>query len=87
MGDPAQVAKLRNLIDRAYGANDLYTGMGATMDEGGALGGREVMLQPNGTGLKLTPDNHRRVSLGVMTQAQFDALFPPTTGPTSGGTP
>jgi hypothetical protein len=43
------------------------------------------MLEPNGTGLKLTPDNHRQVSLGVMTQAQFDALFPP--GPTSGSAP
>jgi hypothetical protein len=38
------------------------------------------MMKPNGTGLKLTPDNHRLVSLGVLTQAQFDALFPSSTG-------
>jgi hypothetical protein len=81
--DPAQAAKvssLRDIINDLYGANELYTGMGATMGEGGGLGGREIMMQPNGTGLKLTPDNHRRVSLGVMTQAHYDALFPPSGG-------
>ncbi len=73
-----QVTILRGLIDRQYGANDLYTGMGATMREDGQLGGREVMIRPNGTGLALTPDNHRLVSLGVLTREHFDALFPPT---------
>jgi hypothetical protein len=79
--DPAQAARvlsLRDIIDDLYGANELYTGMGATMGEDGGLGGREIMMRPNGTGLKLTPDNHRLVSLGIMTQAQFDALFPPS---------
>jgi hypothetical protein len=80
--DPAQAAKvdsLRDMINDLYGANKLYTGMGATMGEDGGLGGREIMMKPNGTGLALTPDNHRIVSLGIMTQAQFDALFPPST--------
>jgi hypothetical protein len=75
MGDPKQLAKLRDLIDRRYGANELYTGMGATMNEDGQLGGREVLLDPNGTGLKLTPNNHRTINLGILTQAQFDTLF------------
>jgi hypothetical protein len=55
------------------------------MSEDGQLGGREIMMQPNGTGLKLTPDNHRLVSLGVMTQAHYDALFPPPSASTTGG--
>ncbi|ACY14783.1 eCIS core domain-containing protein [Haliangium ochraceum] len=75
MVDQAQI--VRGLIDRIYGANNLYTGVGVTMREDGQIGGREVMMQPNGTGLALTPDNHRLVNLGVMTQAQFDALFAP----------
>ena len=86
-GDAAQLARLRGLIDRSYGANELYTGMGATMAEHGTLGAREVMMRPNDTGLKLTDDNHRRTSLGIMTQAQFDALFPPVGGGGGGGAP
>ncbi len=85
-GQAAKVATLRALIDRSYGANELYTGMGATMREDGQLGGREIMLRPNGTGLQMTPDNHRKVSLGVMTQEHFDALFPPP-GTTPGSAP
>ena len=65
---------LRELIDQNYGANALYTGMGATLQQHGALGGREVMIRPNGTGLKLTPDNHTFASLGTMSQADYDAL-------------
>jgi len=60
--------------------------MGATMREDGQLGGREIMLRPNGTGLQMTADNHRKVSLGVMTQEHFDALFPPP-GTTPGSAP
>lgn len=82
----AKVAVLRGLIDRSYGANELYTGMGATMRDDGQLGGREIMLRPNGTGLQLTADNHRKVSLGVMTREHFDALFPPP-GTTPGSSP
>ncbi len=75
--DPIKKQKcgvLRELIDQQYGANALYTGMGATLQQHGALGGREVMIRPNGTGLKLTPDNHTFASLGTMTQADYDAL-------------
>ena len=80
--DPAtstKVDQLRKLLDTSYGANDLYTGMGATLRETGELGAREIMLRPNGTGLRTTPDNSRKVNLGRMTQEHFDALFPPTT--------
>lgn len=75
--DPTQKKNcliVRELIDSLYGANQLYTGMGATLQENGQLGGREVMITENGTGLKLTPDNHVLVSLGTMTQADYDSL-------------
>ncbi len=66
--------KVRALLDTNYGANELYTGMGATMDGTGTLGGREVMISNNGTGLKLTPDNSRKVPIGKVTQADIDSL-------------
>lgn len=66
---------LRELIDSLYGANRLYTGMGATMQENGKLGGREVMVKPSGTGLRLVDGNHVLVSIGTVTQEQLDVLF------------
>ena len=65
--------------------------MGATLRDSGQLGAREVMIRPGAdrTDFNLTPDNSRQVSLGVMTQDQFDALFPPAgtggTGAVSAG--
>jgi hypothetical protein len=76
-GDAAKKQKcgvLREIIDSQYGANALYTGMGATLRQDGGLGGREVMIRPNGTGLKLTPDNHTFASLGTMSQGDYDSL-------------
>lgn len=64
------------LLDVAYSANVVYTGISATKTEGGELGGREVMVQPNTTETKLTPDSYRDVSLGLVTRADFDACFP-----------
>lgn len=64
-----------DLMDRLWSANRLYTGVGATMSEGLKTGAREVMVKPNGTGLKLTEANSRKVSLGVMTQKDVDTLF------------
>jgi hypothetical protein len=64
-----------DLMDRLWSANRLYTGVGATMSEGLKTGAREVMVKPNGTGLKLTDANSRKISLGVMTQKDVDALF------------
>lgn len=72
--DPAKALEVRKLLDKAYGANELYTGMGATMNTEGQLGAREVMVQNNGTGLKLTPANHVIESLGVLTQGEYDAM-------------
>lgn len=75
--DPAladKAGKVRKLLDTNYGANELYTGMGATMNTEGGLGAREVMVMNNGTGLKLTPDNHAIESLGTLTQGEFDSL-------------
>ncbi len=69
-----KASKVRKLLDSNYGANELYTGAGATMDTQGNLGAREVMVMGNETGLKLTPDNHKIVSLGALTQAEFDAM-------------
>jgi hypothetical protein len=63
------------LMDRMWSANRLYTGVGATMSESQKTGAREVMVKPNGTGLKLTDENSRKISLGVMTQKDVDALF------------
>ncbi|HRE91476.1 MAG TPA: DUF4157 domain-containing protein [Myxococcota bacterium] len=50
--------KLRQVLNDKYGANPLYSGMGATVTEGGALGAREVMLTNNDSGFALTADNH-----------------------------
>jgi hypothetical protein len=72
--DPALASKVRKLLDTNYGANELYTGMGATMNTEGGLGAREVMVMNNGTGLKLTPANHAVESLGVLTQQEYDAM-------------
>ncbi len=50
--------KIRVVLNDQYGANPLYSGMGATIQEDGKLGAREVMVTNSGTGFKLTPDNH-----------------------------
>lgn len=63
------------LLDKRYSVNKLYTGFGSTMREDGQLGGREVMVRPNGTGLKLTSDNHEKISLGVLTKADLEAVL------------
>jgi hypothetical protein len=92
-GDLAKAAKiklLRELLNGQYSANPLYSGMGATVQENGQLGGREVMVRKNDGGFPLTAENHEKVSLGFLTQADFDAVFPPPDpsglrwGPTGG---
>ncbi len=72
--NPTLALKVRKLLDTHYGANELYTGMGATMNTEGGLGAREVMVMNNGTGLKLTPDNHIIESLGALTQGEYDSM-------------
>ena len=72
----AKMEQFVKLLDAAYSANVLYTGISATKTEGGELGGREVMVQPNTTETFLTPTNYRVVSLGQATRADFDARFP-----------
>ena len=86
MGGPAEdrMAKIvRGLLSRQYGANELYSGMGAPISEQGDLGAREVMVENNGTGFGLTADNHVIVDLGTYTNADVDkALSPaPAGGP------
>ncbi|MCB9735152.1 MAG: DUF4157 domain-containing protein [Deltaproteobacteria bacterium] len=71
---------MRTLLSRAYGANELYSGMGATISEQGELGAREVMVNNNGTNFALTSDNHRLVDIGAFTAADVQhALTPPPT--------
>lgn len=76
--EPERATKMRTLLDlleSSYGVNSLYTGFGSTKTGGGELGAREVMVAPNGTGLRLTPNNHTKVNIGSMTRADFDSLF------------
>ena len=74
---------LREALSDNYGANQLYSGMGATIDEQGNLGAREVMVNNNESGFPLTPDNHTLIDIGpIFTPQDVDrALTPP---PTSG---
>lgn len=67
--------RFTKLLDAAYSANILFTGISATKTEGGGLGGREVMVQPNTAQMELSRDNHRSISLGVLTRADVDAWF------------
>jgi hypothetical protein len=78
---PKMEAMLKVLNTR-YSVNELYTGISATMNEAKQHGGREVMVRPSGTGLRLTPSNHVKVSLGIMTQEDFDRVYarPPDGG-------
>lgn len=80
-GDQSQLAAVvRDLIKTQYGANELYSGMGATITEKGDLGAREVMVEKGGTGFKLTPDNHTLISLDPYTTDDVKkALDPPPT--------
>jgi hypothetical protein len=75
--DPAEAHNARLLraqLDTFYGANELYSGMGATLQHTGELGGREVMIRPEQTGLKLTEANHVRVRIGKLKRRHLNAL-------------
>ncbi|WP_417361913.1 hypothetical protein [Gallaecimonas pentaromativorans] len=56
--------RFREGLSEEFSANKLYTGFGATMNESGELGGRELMLSKGKTGWKLNTVDHRLVSLG-----------------------
>jgi len=80
-GQPAsmatEVAILREELDERFSANELYTGMGATYQETGELGGREVAVKENGTGLRLVSGNHQREELTPpLNQPDIDAIDP-----------
>lgn len=68
--------KLRQVMTDKYGANPLYSGMGATVNEGGGLGAREVMVTRGDTGFALTPDNHVLLDTtpSTYTKSQAEAL-------------
>lgn len=70
------VVLLRKELERFYGANELYSGMGATIEETGKLGGREIMIRPEETGLQLVEGNHERVEIDKVKQHHIDAIFP-----------
>jgi hypothetical protein len=75
--DTAMAAKARmvmKLLDDHYSANDLFTGVGATMTPTGELGVREVMAEHNGTGFQLTPKNHVLVPIGVLSAEDLDGV-------------
>ena len=65
---------VRAILDSMYGANPLYTGMGATLNPDGSIGAREVMVSHNGSKFGLNAQNHKLVSLGVITPAMVDAI-------------
>lgn len=68
--------RIRVFLNDLYGANALYSGMGATISENGQLGAREVMVANNGTGFKLTPANHVLIDTtpSSFTKAEAEAL-------------
>lgn len=77
-GDEQTVAKytvFRQALGSGMAASELFSGMGATISETGKLGAREVMLMNEGSGFKLTPENSVIHSLGVLKQADVDALM------------
>jgi len=78
---------VRMVLDKHYGANPLYSGMGATVDQKGNTGAREVMVSRNGTGYALTGENSRVIPLGAFTAEECDRSFAPAPAPTTGGTP
>lgn len=67
-------AAVRAAMSKHLSANELYSGMGATIQETGALGGREVALDNNGTNFQLKADNFRAVSIGGVTKEEVNAL-------------
>ncbi len=72
----ADCHKIRIYLNDLYGANPLYSGMGATIREDGAVGAREIMVSNNGTGFALTPDNHVLVDTTppMFTKQEAEAL-------------
>jgi len=75
--DPNLESKARavmKMLNDHYSANDLFTGIGATMNTSGTLGVREVMVENNNTRFQLTPENHVLVKLGTLQQVDVDAL-------------
>jgi len=66
--------KTRAALNELYGANELYSGMGATIQEDGQLGAREVMLTNCGTNFPLTTENFRVVSLGTLGELEVKGL-------------
>ena len=68
---------LRTNLKNHYGANRLYSGMGATVDEDGNAGAREVMVNNSDTEFKLTADNSWFVPLGSYTTGDCDHAFNP----------
>jgi len=70
-----QFTMFRKAIDGGLAASKLFSGMGATISEGGQLGAREVMVTNEGSGFKLTAANSVISSLGVLKQADVDKLL------------
>ncbi len=72
----AQCKSLRDLLDAHFSANELYSGMGATIQPSGELGVKEVTVNNNNTGFELTGENHELVSLGTLTDKEYKEMFP-----------
>lgn len=76
--DPGTLEKykiFREALGSGMAASELFSGMGATISETGQLGAREVMVVNENSGFKLTPENSIVESLGVLQQADVDALM------------
>lgn len=68
--------KARDLLEDLYSANSLFTGMGATMLENGALGSREVTVNNEGSGFEVKPGvNAEIISLGSFTETDAQTFF------------
>lgn len=64
----------RKALGSGLSASQLFSGMGATISETGQLGAREVMVMNDDSKFKLTPDNSVIESLGVLQEADVDAV-------------
>lgn len=63
------------LLDSETSTNILYSGFGATMSPSREPQAREVAVHPNSTGMRLTAQNSQKVSLGIVTRQDVEALL------------
>jgi hypothetical protein len=65
-------SQVRTLMSIVFSANELYSGMGATIQETGDVGAREVMLENNGSGFEINNDNSVIIPIGSYTTEEAE---------------